>query len=285
TFTVSDQIPSGFVGDDQRLSQVMANLLSNAVKFTPDGGRVALDVQVVSQDSDGCVLQVQVIDSGIGISASQQKLLFKSFQQAESSTSRTYGGTGLGLVISKRIIEMMGGTIGVESEPGKGSTFSFTVRLDSAREDELEATAGPSLEGVLQDGDYEADFTGYTVLLVDDMEINREIVLALLEPSGLVLDCAENGVRALELFTQDPERYDLVFMDIQMPEMDGLEATRQLRALDFEKARSIPIVAMTANVFKDDIEASLVAGMNDHIGKPLDYSTVIEKLNTYLPER
>jgi CheY-like chemotaxis protein len=230
--------------------------------------------------------------------------LFTSFQQAESGTSRKYGGTGLGLAISKSIIELMGGRIWVESELGEGSTFTFELPLrhgrgasaaDGATSTEAgagkAATGGAVGAGVSADdvgaggigatgagartsgtedaGAASDDFSQYEILLAEDVEVNREIVAAFLEDTGVKIAMAKDGREALELFEADPSRYGLILMDVQMPEMDGLEATQRIRALKTPEARNVPIVAMTANVFKEDVERCLACGMNDHIGKPV----------------
>ncbi|MDR2479318.1 MAG: response regulator [Treponema sp.] len=407
------KIPRSVIGDDQRIAQVIANLLSNAVKFTPAEGEIRLSTRLIAQDGDICTIQIEVKDTGIGISAEQQQRLFNSFQQADSSTSRKFGGTGLGLAISKRIVEMMNGKIWIESELGKGSAFIFTMQLTAATgehqsllnpevnwnnirilavDDDAEirafftslaeqfaircdtAASGeeamtliqkngsydvyfvdwkmPGMNGIelskqisgINTGDNSAKksvvimisvveralmekeaegagvskflskplfpsniadcineclgiestdlspkastevdhFEGFTILLAEDVEINREIVMTILEPTKLAIDHAENGAIALKMFSEAPEKYNMIFMDVQMPEMDGYEATRRIRALGTEAARTIPIVAMTANVFREDIEKSLAAGMNDHVGKPLDFEEVMEKLRRYL---
>jgi CheY-like chemotaxis protein len=349
-----------------------------------------------------------VTDSGIGISSEQQEYLFNSFQQAESGTSRKYGGTGLGLAISKRIVEMMGGKVWIESELGKGASFIFTVQLqmgsisrykqhaegvdwgnlrilvvddddyirvffeellerygvrcDTASGGEealalidanepydiyfidwkmprmnglelahhiqergvdtsvitiitssdwgeiatLAKNAGvdhylskplfPSaivelineligVEQLLNAADDQGsfdDFGGFSVLLAEDVEVNQEILLALLEPSNLVIDVANDGYEVLHMFEAQPERYDAIFMDVQMPNMDGLEATRRIRELDTPYAWQVPIIAMTANVFREDIDKCLAAGMDDHVGKPIDLTEVLVKLRQYL---
>jgi len=408
---ISSDIPRSFIGDDQRLSQVITNLLSNAVKFTPEEGNISLDVKLVSETDDMCRLQIGVTDSGIGISEDQKDRLFCAFEQAEADTTRRYGGTGLGLPISKSIIEMMGGEIWVESEPEHGSTFAFTVNLrrnaekqkrqldegilwenirviavddqpevreffketllslgvscDVAKsgEEALEMMARgdgyniffvdwklPGMNGIelarracaeserkpvtvlfssaywndiadnARDADIgkflqkplfrsdivdvlneyigvgivpeqsehseeSSDFTGSVVLLAEDVEINREIVLTQLEPTGLEIECAENGLQAVDMFQASPDKYGMIFMDVQMPEMDGYSATRAIRALDVPRAVTIPIIAMTANVFREDIEKCLDAGMNGHVGKPINVSNVLEQLRWYLPRQ
>ncbi|MDR2527949.1 MAG: response regulator [Synergistaceae bacterium] len=270
-------IPDRLVGDDQRLTQVITNLLSNAVKFTPEGGKISLGVRLTSKEEDRCTLRFNVRDTGIGITEEQRARLFRSFEQAESGTARKFGGTGLGLAISKNIVEMMNGKIWVESKPGEGSDFIFTARVKrAARQEAREAKSVKAASEPRQ------HFDGFRALLAEDVEINREIVLALLEPMCLDIECAENGAEALEKFSASPSRYDIIFMDVQMPEMDGYEATRRIRALSYPRAKEVPIIAMTANVFLEDIEKCLSAGMNDHIGKPLDFEEVLLKLNSYL---
>jgi signal transduction histidine kinase/DNA-binding response OmpR family regulator len=414
---IDKNIPPALVGDDQRLAQVIANLLSNAVKFTPEEGTIHLDARLESIRGGQCELKISVADSGIGITPEQKTRLFTSFEQADSGTSRKYGGTGLGLAISRRIVEMMHGRVWVDSEPGKGSTFSFTVLLQEGRmqnerlldpgvnwknlkvlmvDDDKDirgyfrdladrfgincdlASGGeealgligekgpydiyfvdwkmPGMDGmelarkikdsaplkngapaksvvtmisatewaVIEDDAKQAgvdkfipkplfpssiadcinqcigneeiatvlsrkggkadDFSGNTIILAEDIDINREIVLALLEPTGLSIDCAENGRQAVELFTANPDRYGMIFMDVQMPEMDGYEATGAIRTFEAgqKKSEGIPIIAMTANVFKEDVDKCLAAGMNGHVGKPLNLEDVLAQLRKYL---
>ncbi|MCL2127260.1 MAG: response regulator [Treponema sp.] len=412
---IDRNIPRMLISDDQRIAQVITNLLSNAVKFTPESGLIKLNVVFVQEENDIVTLRIEVKDSGIGISPEQQARLFKSFQQAESSTTRKYGGTGLGLAISKRIVEMLGGDIWIESELGKGASFIFTMKAERSKIEHVQAAPGVGLANIRvlvvddmvevldyfadiavrqgfhcdiansgedalnlveKNGSYDIYFIDWKMpnmdgmelarrlkasgseksvitmissaewgniegeakaagierflskplfpsaindfiseylgldnlkkthdsvigasdlyedkhlLLVEDVEINREIVLALLEPTKLNIDCAENGRIALEKYRKSPEAYDMIFMDVQMPEMDGYEATRLIREFEQEKAiiaqkpaRRIPIIAMTANVFREDVEKCLAAGMNEHVGKPLSLGEVIEKLRKYL---
>ena len=415
---IDDSVPRRIVGDDQRLAQVITNLLSNAVKFTPEGGVISLKVSfsagaggAAGADADNSELIVEVVDSGIGISPEHQERLFHAFEQADSGTSREYGGTGLGLVITKRIVELMGGRIWVESELGKGSRFVFTVKarrgskgsrpmllpgvnwknvrimvvddmiemrkqfrdLFSRLEIKCDVACDgfeacriieeqdkydiyfidwqmPGMDGIeltrrikagdkdkppvvimitaldwdqIRDEAMEAGvdkhllkplfsstiidcvneclgidcidtgagqmkpaegFEGKKMLLAEDIEINREIIIALLEGTGIIIDCAENGQEALDMIEAAPNKYDVMFMDMQMPKMDGLEATRRIRALPSMQGVKLPIIAMTANVFMDDIEACINAGMNDHLGKPLDIDRVMEKLRKYLTD-
>jgi signal transduction histidine kinase/CheY-like chemotaxis protein len=280
-------IPCMLLGDDQRIAQIVTNLLSNAVKFTPEEGTIAMNVLLVKHEKCACTIKVEIQDSGIGITREQQEKLFCSFQQAESGTSRKFGGTGLGLAISKRLAELMNGTIGVESEPGQGSLFWFVVTLEEVSSGQT-ATAGAGREKPVGEAGTE-NFDGCRLLLAEDMVINREIVIAMLEGYRLEIDCAENGREAVEKFRQNPGAYDMIFMDIQMPEVDGFEATRQIRAwearLGKQAASRIPIIAMTANVFREDIEKCLQAGMDGHTGKPLDFEEVRLLLKKYLSKK
>ena len=405
---VDNNIPRFIVGDDQRLAQVITNLLSNAVKFTPKEGDIRLEAYLAEENGDACELRIEVADNGIGISPEQHEKVFQAFKQVGGGMSREYGGTGLGLGISKSIVELMDGSIWVESKLGEGARFIFTVKAQRGKKssrsplasgidretvrilaadgmietrdqfqkvfaslgiqcdvaaDGLEAgriieEGGaydiyfidwlmPSMGGVeltrlikTRNGDssyvvvmiaaadwqpireeafsagadkcllkplfspviidcvneclgeirdqennagvMDGEFEGKRMLLAEDVEINREILISLLENSGLLIDCAENGLEALEMIEAAPEKYDVVFMDVQMPHMDGLEATRRIRSLPLPQCAELPIIAMTANVFKDDIEACLNAGMNDHLGKPIDVDRVLGALRKYL---
>ena len=414
--SIDKDIPNTFIGDDQRLSQVITNLLTNASKFTPKEGTIHLDTKLLSvedgetpNDNKYYRLQVSVEDTGIGITEEQKTRLFNSYEQAQADTTRKYGGTGLGLPISKRIVELMGGNIWVESEPGKGSKFIFTALLERGIDERkrklddgvnwknirvfviddepevrelfrtvseklkftcsIAATGTEAIEMIDKDDNsdiyfidwrlpdmvggeivrylnkktennpiaiilsstdlslieeemHEAgadrflpkplfpsmindviseyigaegmtgndasalgvidDFSGHSILIAEDVEINREIVESLLEPTKVSIDCAVNGVKAVEMFEAVPEKYSMIFMDIQMPEMDGYEATRRIRESGVYRADAIPIIAMTANVFREDIERCLEAGMNGHVGKPIDIEEVCAQLRKYL---
>ena len=405
--TIDEHIPVTLVGDDQRLTQVITNLLSNAVKFTPEGRTIKLNASLADETAEECLLEISVTDQGIGISADQQSKLFKSYQQAESNIARKFGGTGLGLTISKHIVELMGGRIWIESELGEGAKFIFTAKMkrgtkqtaspikqqidafnirliivdddkdildsftnitsqleiicDTAANstEALELISSgtkydicfidwdlPDIDGIelarllrkhakhphasvlisafewsdleqyakaagvtkflpkpffkstvadcinlclTSDGkENEAlledtvTYEGSRILLAEDVEINREIVMSILETTKIKIDCAENGAIAVSMFAEAPDSYDMIFMDVQMPEMDGYEATRRIRAIGTPKAVSVPIIAMTANVFKEDIDRCIEAGMNAHIGKPLVYATLIDSLSKYL---
>jgi signal transduction histidine kinase/ActR/RegA family two-component response regulator len=275
TVDIDRNIPPAVITDRQRLAQVITNLISNANKFTPEGGNIKLTARKEKETEDGYLLRIEVCDNGIGITKEQQSHLFQPFEQADGSISRKYGGTGLGLAISKKIINLMHGDIWVESEIDKGTRFIFTAVVGVGNERKIS-------EPESREENNEDIFKGKRIILAEDVEINREIVLALLEPTLLEIDCAENGAEALRMFREAPERYDMILMDLQMPEMGGHEATQQIRASGLPKAGEIPIVAMTANVFREDVEQCMKSGMNAHVGKPLDINEVLEMLRKYL---
>ncbi|MDR1686071.1 MAG: response regulator [Desulfovibrio sp.] len=282
---VAPDVPCSLVSDEQRLAQVITNLVGNAVKFTPENGRVTLAVSLLDESDEVCTLLTEVSDTGIGISPEQQSRLFQSFEQADSGTARRFGGTGLGLAISKSIVQMMAGDIWVESEEGKGAKFAFTFRAargELSGEDVAHASDGEITGAPV--GDLPR-FVGLRFLLADDVAINREIAAAMLEAEGAVVENAENGRRAYEMFKADPGGYDLILMDIHMPEMDGYESSRLIRALDTPRAAEIPIIAMTADVFREDIERCSEAGMDEHIGKPIDAKQMIAKLDSVLKRK
>ena len=401
---VDNKIPRFVVGDAQRLAQIVTNLMSNATKFTPTGGKIHLEASLIDEIDGDCELRISVADNGIGISPRQQEKLFQAFEQAESGTSREYGGTGLGLAISKRIIELMGGRIWIESELGKGAKVIFTIKVlrgnknpssllapgvnweavrilavddmpevreqfqdmfsqltikcDTASDgldawrmveerggydiyfidwhmpymDGIELTRQIKSRGDARSSavimitamDWEqikdeasaagvdrhlikpffssavidcindcldarhvkaediGEFAGKKMLLAEDVAINREIFTTLLKNTGLIIDCAENGQEALDMVTAAPDKYDIVFMDVQMPKMGGHEASRRIRALPALQEIRLPIIALTANIFKSDIEACLAAGMDNHLGKPIDVDRLLEILRKYL---
>jgi signal transduction histidine kinase/ActR/RegA family two-component response regulator len=272
---VSKDIPASLIQDELRLSQVITNLLTNAIKFTPDAGNVELSAEKTEESDSEVTLRIAVADSGIGISPEQQKKLFTSFNQADSSITKKFGGTGLGLAISKRIVELMQGTIWIESELGKGAKFIFTIKAKKGAQTASKAAAAGSKAA-------DFDFKDYTILVAEDMEFNREILGKYLEKTGITVDFAENGKIAVSMFTENPDKYNLFVTDIQMPEMDGYEAARTVRALDLPWAKNIPILAMTANAFQEDIEKCLAAGMNEHIAKPIVPKKVYALLQKYL---
>ena len=268
TTEIDPSIPAVIICDKKRLSQVIMNLLMNAVKFTQNHGLIHLKAFALNVEHDCLTMQIEVTDNGIGISKEQQKNLFVAFEQIDGGIDRKYGGAGLGLYISQKIVEMMGGEIWVESEPGKGSKFMFTFKTQIKLPEEKDET--------------EISLTDKTILLVEDIEINRVIVISTLEDTGMNFICAENGREAVELFSADPKKYDIILMDINMPEMDGVEATRRIRALGIPESAQVPIIAVTANTSSDEIKNYIAAGMTDHIGKPIDYNEVLNKIRKYI---
>jgi PAS domain S-box-containing protein len=274
---VDRDMPPVVVSDEQRLAQVITNLLSNAVKFTPEEGSITLDVKVLGKENNKYNVQVGVTDTGIGISREQQTKLFHSFEQADGGIARKYGGTGLGLAISKSIIDMMHGNIWIESVLGKGASFIFNIACLAP--EQLAASAPEAASaGIMRPAEVKGCFKDAVILLAEDLPINSEIVVTLLEDTEIAIDCAMNGLEALTMFRDHPGHYDLILMDIHMPEVDGYEATRRIRSLGTAEAETIPIVAMTANVFREDIEKCLSCGMNDHIGKPVDMDELMSKV-------
>ncbi|MDR1505467.1 MAG: response regulator [Treponema sp.] len=411
-------MPIHYLGDELRLSQVLANLLSNAAKFTPEGGKITVRVEEAGESAGVSRLRFSVEDTGIGMNREQRERIFSPFQQADKDITRRFGGTGLGLAISRSIVEKMNGRIWVDSEPGRGSSFVFEVELERiespsktlndpakmARElfpdglrillvendpelrdqlvkgverlgmvfdaaknageaerlaakhpydvvfvesrlsggkdtaagnsgvktaetlgrlldpekiimicsflewnrieeravffgikhhitkpvflsnlfDAINIMAGKTITRKTEkSGEARPDFSDVSLLLAEDIEINREIFLAILEDTGIKVETAENGKAALTMFRENPEKYDIIIMDVQMPEMDGISATKAIRAIGTEKAKNIPIVAMTANVFREDIEKCLSSGMNDHLKKPVEEEALMEKISFF----
>ena len=268
-----------FIGDRLRLSQVLLNLLSNAVKFTPEEKPIFMDITEKSRDAQKVLLNFSVKDSGIGVSFEFQKRIFFPFERSDESVSMKAVGTGLGLVISQRIVELMGGRIELESAPQQGARFYFDVWLlpDKQKDDNAEQKLSSS--GIK---DEKVDFSGKRILIVDDLEINNEIILNMLEDSNATLETALNGRQALEMISNSPEgHYDLILMDVLMPIMDGHLATAEIRKLDRHDVKDLPIIAMTANAFKEDIMKCLEAGMDAHIAKPVDYKILLSKIKMF----
>ena len=413
---LSPDIPQFIISDEQRITQVITNIFSNAIKFTPDYGKIKLRAEKTDETNNQIQLLISVSDTGIGISEEKRKKLFRSFEQGDSGVSRKYGGTGLGLAISKNIVEMMGGSIWIESEIDSGSTFKFTIWADKCHDlqapheveipaildnirllvidnscstleyfkllvnqmnhtitcdtanscaeaidllenakncyhiifadwnmpntaslkliENIQSRCGDSklvvmtpsgeseyIKAQVQNAEvsyflskplfasnlldcindllynrsnvpkyaisYEEDstqgiFKGMKLLLVEDVEINREIACAILEKTQIEIQCAEDGEIAVSSFVATPAAFDIILMDVQMPVVDGFEATRRIRAMDIAKAKEIPIIAMTANVFKEDIERCMDSGMNSHLGKPINVEELIAALKQYL---
>ncbi len=266
---VAPDVPDLLCGDALRLSQVLTNLISNALKFTP-AGAVTVEVQVRQLQDREVELLVSVKDTGIGIEADKLHDLFESTTQADVSTTRQYGGTGLGLAISQHLVQLMGGRIWLDSEPGRGSTFSFTVRLQLPDDREAEAAETPVSGGV-------SGFGGLTVLVVEDNQTNQMLASAMLRKLGVRVALAGNGAQALDLLAE--MRVDAVLMDCQMPVMDGFEATRKIGQQS--SLRDLPVIAMTANAMQRDREACLAAGMSDYVAKPISMDELSRVLSPY----
>lgn len=283
-----DMVHSWFWADELRLSQVLVNILGNAVKYTDDGGHIRFEVterisgrnisdENISDESvsaeNTSEIYFAVTDDGVGISSEDQQLVFQSFEQARHQDGVYRQGTGLGLAISNRLVHMMGSSIQLESEPGKGSTFSFTLKLKWAEADEFTDTSNAE----------EVDLKGKRILVAEDNDLNKEIIQTILEDYGILVETAADGQIALDMMKASaPGYYDMILMDIMMPNMNGLESTRQIRKLDHPDSRTIPIVAMTANAFAEEQKQSIASGMNEHLSKPLNMDKLQEILKKYL---
>ena len=267
---VNGPVRDYYVGDDMKLKQVLINILGNSVKFTDPPGNVTLTVEQTEETEKTCTLRFVMQDTGIGMDAEFIPKLFEPFSQEDATATNRYGGSGLGMAITKNFVDMMNGEIRVESEKGKGSTFTVTVQLGRTDRTAVaeEKTGVP--EGMLE---------GRRVLMAEDVEQNAEILADLLDLEDVETERAENGEAAVRMFSGQPAGYyDAILMDVRMPVMDGLEATKAIRALDRPDAKTIPIIAMTANVFDEDVERSLAAGMNAHLSKPIEPDRLYETL-------
>ena len=264
---------NGVYADKLRLKQVLINLLGNAVKFTSDDGRIDFNITAGYENDEYFEAEFTVADTGIGISSEQMEKLFKVFEQADDTIAIKFGGTGLGLAISQNLIKQMGGEISVESELGKGSVFKFSLRLKRAEVIQAENI----------NADLMVSFEGKRILLAEDIEINRIIMLELLADTMMDIEEAVDGEDAVMKFNESPiGYYDIVLMDIQMPNMNGYEATRAIRALNRQDSETVPIIAMTANAYREDIERAKNSGMNDHLAKPVDVEALKQTMAHWL---
>lgn len=272
---VGDEVPRLLMGDPMRLRQVILNLVGNAVKFTHQG---SVEVRASAENgTDGTViLRVDVTDTGIGIPPDRQATVFEPFRQADGSTSRCYGGTGLGLAISQRLVSMMGGTLSLRSKPGEGSTFSFTAHLRRAPQ-EIPASPGEldQLRGFLPASNPPLRF-----LLAEDNPVNQRLVQVLLSRAGHEVVVAHNGEEAVELSSRST--FDLILMDVQMPKMDGLQATAAIRRAESAQGRHTPILALTAHAMSGDSARCLEAGMDGYVSKPVSAETLARAIRETL---
>ncbi|WP_435072577.1 response regulator [Ohessyouella blattaphilus] len=252
------------IGDQEKTERILENLLSNAVKFTPEGGQIQLLISEHIQEGNGAFLRIEAIDNGIGMDENFVAHAFDLFEQESGGRNRSYSGIGLGLTLTKKLVEIMAGTVTIESKQGEGSRFvvELPVTYEKKQAEKKEAPKWPDK----------------TVLLVEDMVINQIVAKALLEDTHVKVECAENGQKAVEMFQANPEQYDLILMDMQMPIMDGVEAARRIRSLDLSRAKDISIYAVTANSYQDDVEACLQVGMNGHISKPIDADVLYQTM-------
>ena len=267
---VVNEMPSRLLGDSTRIRQALLNYVGNAVKFT-NSGTICMRASIVKNSLDSAILRIEVQDTGIGMTPKTIEKIFNPFVQADSSTTRKHGGTGLGLTITKKLAEAMGGEVGVHSEIEKGTTFWFTVKLMKATEIELAASEKPAQNAAFT---LKEEYAGRRVLLAEDDDFNREIGSILLQDVGLVVDVAEDGVAAVEMASRNP--YDLILMDIQMPRADGHQAARQIRTSNH--GNLVPIVALTANAFHEDKMRCMQSGMDDFLTKPIDPSQLYQAI-------
>ena len=270
----TDELSAVLIGDQTKLQQALLNFATNAIKFT-EAGSITLRVRQLAEDEQSVLLRFEVQDSGIGIEQETLSRLFNAFEQADSNTTRKYGGTGLGLIITRRIAELMGGEAGAESTPGVGSTFWFTVSLKKSDS----TSKAPAQNNPANAGDLiRQHYSGRRILVADDETINLEIAQLLIEGVGLTVDLAEDGREAVEKAVSIS--YDMILMDMQMPELDGLQATSLIRAI--AEYRNTPILAMTANAFAEDKARCTEAGMNDFISKPYNPNELFSLLLKWL---
>lgn len=271
TLECEDSLEKTFYGDSLRITQVLINLMGNAIKFTHNG-EVGLYISKVDKE----IVRFEVRDTGIGITEEQQSKLFKPFIQAEVDTTSKYGGTGLGLTISKQLIELMDGKIWIESKLGKGSSFIFELTLLESDKSRVKTNAGEIIRNQKRLINDMKVLKGKNILLAEDDEVNQMVILSLLEDSDIHINIANNGKEAVQRFNED--KYDLILMDMQMPVMGGIEATEIIR----QKNKKIPIIALSANAMLEDIKRTKSAGMNEHITKPINIEKLYATLLSYI---
>jgi CheY-like chemotaxis protein len=285
---VCPEVPDEIVADPTRLAQVLCNLLENAIKFTRQG-EVELRAALVSQQADGATLHFSVRDTGIGIPLEKQKSIFEAFAQADSSTSRRFGGTGLGLTISTRLVEMMGGRIWVDSQPGLGSCFHFTMQVGVVTQPVSQSQlpkstpsaprqqAGAATQAPATHYSVRAEPSKLRVLLAEDNAVNQRLAMRLLEKQGHSATVVSTGRNALKALDEQP--FDLLLMDVQMPDMDGFETTAAIRARERGGAEHLPIIAMTAHAMSGDQERCLAAGMDGYVAKPISSPALAKEIH------
>ncbi len=282
-FRLPDNLRDEYIGDDTKLRQILINILGNAVKFTEKGGRIGLEVEERAKIASKTTLCFTVRDSGIGISKDYLPKIFEPFSQEDTSARNRYSSTGLGMAITKGLVEMMNGDIEVESEKGVGTVFTVTITMKQAETSHIPEESVP----IPADGapeKHRTNLAGRRVLLAEDMPVNAEIVMAILDMRDMKTEHAENGKIALDMFTSHPAGYyDAILMDMRMPVMDGLEAAKQIRASLHEDAKTIPIIALTANAFDEDVQRSMQAGINAHLSKPVEPETIYNALEELIP--
>lgn len=281
-FSVASEVPQVLEGDQGRLRQVIVNLVGNAIKFT-DRGEVQLNVSRQLKSQATCSLLFSVRDTGIGIPADEQARIFEDFQQADRSTTRNHGGTGLGLAISARLVELMGGRIEVDSAPKRGSTFHFTVDfpiIQSAEQAPGQDTESKTLHPDAPTREDASPLETVRVLLAEDNKVNQTLAMKLLEKLGCQVTVVENGAQAVATLTDN--EFDIIFMDVEMPEMDGISATKEIRRREQDSKQHIPIVAVTAHAVLGDRERCLASGMDDYLSKPVRINEIKAMLTKIL---
>ena len=273
--SIHDDADDYYIGDVMKIKQVIINILGNSVKFTPEGGVISFDIEEQARNDRMTTLRMIFKDTGIGMSSDFLPHIFDAFSQEDSSSTNKYGSTGLGMPITKSLIELMNGNIEVESEKGVGTTFTVTITLersdrDSIRKEKRRPGGDPGLQ------------KDRRVLLAEDVDINAQIMIEILASKDIKTEHAENGKIAVELFKDhEPWYYDAILMDMRMPEMDGIEATKTIRSLDREDAKTVPIIALTANAFDEDVQCSMQAGLDAHLSKPVEPELLFEKLYSF----